>query len=72
MWSNISEYRLYTTIHTLIRSDILQVASIISYISHNSRLQAVRYYSITPKGREIFESVLGMLKKEPLAQFSFC
>jgi DNA-binding transcriptional ArsR family regulator len=29
----------------------------------SSRPQAVRYYSITPKGKEIFEMLLDMLKK---------
>ena len=32
-------------------------------LSKDSRPQAVKYYSITPKGKEIFERLLDMLKK---------
>lgn len=32
-------------------------------LSQDSRPLAVKYYSISPKGKEIFERVLGILKK---------
>jgi predicted ArsR family transcriptional regulator len=32
-------------------------------LSQDSRPQAVKYYSVTRKGKEIFERVLGMLRK---------
>jgi DNA-binding PadR family transcriptional regulator len=32
-------------------------------LSEDSRPQAVRYYSITPKGKEIFQRVYEIIKK---------
>jgi hypothetical protein len=47
----------------------LQILLITSYISHDFR-QAVDIILLHQK-EEAFERILGILKKEPLAQFSF-